>query len=133
MKLKDDDLLKNKGNYVKFYNVGVKDHNSQKIQLSNDLILKINEFIKTNDISNFKFFTGVFALYLSRIDGTEGCILKNGADSIIIIDYIKDNSFVDYLNQVSMACDNPYSYDGEDIDIFYLKNARIPRLLLSRR
>ena len=116
------DLLKNKEAHVKFYNILVKDYDCKKIQFSNDLILKINEFVKTNNVSNYKFFTGIFALYLSRIDGTEGCILKTNADSIIIIDYVKDDSFKDYLNRVSMACDNPYMYNNEDIDIFYAIN-----------
>ena len=122
MKFKDNDLLKDKRKYVKFYNVKSKDHDFEKIQLSDDLTLKITEFTNKNNVSDFKFLTGIFALYLSRIDGTGGCILKNSKESFIIIDYDKDNSFIDYLNQVTIAFDNPYPHNDEDIEIFYSIN-----------
>ena len=122
MQFEDNNLLKNRGKYVKFYNIESKYHNCEKIQLSSDLTLKIDEFCRKNNTSKLKFFTSIFALYLSRIDGTEGCILKNGKDSFIIIDYVKDDSFLNYLNQAGIAFDNPHQHDNEYVDIFYSIN-----------
>ena len=82
--------------FIKYYNTDSNEFDCENISLSEEMCFKIEEFIESYDISYFKFFISVFSLYLSRIDGTVGCILKtcisgvnNELYTIRKIDYLK--------------------------------------------
>ena len=66
------------------------------------------------NISYFKLFLSIFSLYLSRIDGTKGCILKTNVPNemklytLLKLDYTKEISFIDYLKTVSCSYDDAY-------------------------
>ncbi|WP_407461597.1 non-ribosomal peptide synthetase, partial [Methanobrevibacter sp.] len=100
------------GKYIKFHNVSSNNYESIKISLDNQ---RIDSFSNQYDCSKFEFLIAIFSLYLSRIDNTEGCILKT-ANSLLKIDYIKDNSFIDHLNEVKRAYAQAAEDKSSDID-----------------
>lgn len=128
MRSQSSNLRLDIGNYVKFYNVKFNTYKQIKLHPDDE---KLSNFLNKEDISKFDFLTAVFALYLSRIDRTEGCLLNtvlcDGDDSavdrntLLKIDYIEDNSFREYLNDVfnhtiDYADDNLSYYSIYDVD-----------------
>ena len=148
----DGDKLKNKSNeklywsnflsdieeFIKYYNIDSDEFDCENISLSDEMLFKIEEFIEIYDISYFKFFISVFSLYLSRIDGTKGCILKtcissvnNELYTILKVDYNKMETFEDYVKRASDIYDDAWTntstnirdYIGNSADlIFYSIN-----------
>ena len=92
------------GNYVKFYNIKSSNYKNIKIPLNN----KTKNFLNQNNIPKFEFMTVAFSLYLSRINRSDGCLLKTSIpdndcfdkNTLLKIEYLKDNSFMDYLNEI---------------------------------
>ncbi|WP_461461168.1 AMP-binding protein, partial [Methanobrevibacter sp.] len=108
-----EEFISNCGDYVKFYNIVSNDYKCIKIPLSK---------IEGN---KFNFITGVFSLYLSRIDQTNGCILKSSipkdnddldVSTLLKIDYDGDISFGDYLNHVNDVYDSVIQHSRVNIE-----------------
>ena len=117
--------LDNCEGYIKNYNVVSHDFNSKKVVLSDELVSKIEKFTETKNISYFNFFISIFSLYLSRIDMTKGCILKTGIstdnyefklNTLFKLDYIKEDSFIDYLNNVSDSYNDAINHTKTEIE-----------------
>ncbi len=92
------------GNYVRFHNIKSDVYKSIKIPFKNERYI---DFLKKHSISRFEFIAAILSLYLSRIDRTEGCLLKTMVsddlsykNTILKIKYFKDSTFTDYLNEV---------------------------------
>ncbi|WP_407430979.1 AMP-binding protein [Methanobrevibacter sp.] len=107
-------------NYVIFHNIKSEDYKSIKIQLKNE---KNIDFLKKHSISQFEFITAIFSLYLSRIDRTEGCLLKtiisddlSYKNTLLKIKYTKDTTFIDYLNKVKEVLNDAAKHTKIDID-----------------
>ena len=104
-----DNKLLDAENYVKYFNI--KSNNYQSIAFSpeND---SLSTFLKNHKISKYNFFTAIFSLYLSRIDSTKGCLLKSSINrdevvfrpyaknTLLMIDYYKNETFEEYLNRI---------------------------------
>lgn len=106
------------GKYIKFYNVSSNNYKTIKISLDNQ---GLNSFSNQYGCSRFEFLIAIFSLYLSRIDSTEGCIFKTAVpagNAILKIDYIKDNSFIDHLNEIKRAYALAVEHKTSDIDNF---------------
>ena len=108
--------------YIKYYKIDSNEFDCENLSLSDETFFKIEEFIESQDISYFKFFISIFSLYLSRIDGTRGCILKTFSSSvtdelytILKIDYNKMETFEDYVNHVSHIYDDALAHASSDI------------------
>lgn len=91
------------GNYVRFHNIKSDVYKSIKIPFKNERYI---DFLKKHSISRFEFIAAILSLYLSRIDRTEGCLLKTMVsddlsykNTILKIKYFKDSTFTDYLNE----------------------------------
>ena len=111
--------LLNAGNHIKFYNIKSNDNETIRISLENN---GLNKFLKDFNLSRLEFVTAVFSLYLSRIDRTKGCLLNtvvhtNGFDknTLLKIAFLKDKSFMDYLNEVKNAYDIAVEHTNADI------------------
>lgn len=96
------------GNYVKFYNIKSNNYGTVKIPFDDNALQK---FMKQYDVSRFEFMAAVFSLYLSRIDRTDGCLFRtvipgNDSDksSLLKIEYVKDSSFAEHLNEIREVC-----------------------------
>lgn len=96
--------LSDVGNHVKFYNIKSNNNKNVKIPFNNKALSK---FLNKYDASKFDFITAIFSLYLSRIDGTEGCLFKtmiykknSDSKSLLKIEYIKNYSFINHLKEV---------------------------------
>ena len=99
--------LSDAGKYLKFYNIRSDLHKNIKIP------------ININNSSKLEFITAAFSLYLSRVDNTEGCILKtnlNEMNSLLKIDYHKDNLFSNHLNEVKNVYDVAAQHSRADIE-----------------
>ena len=121
------------GNYIKFHNIKSDNYNNIKIPFKNE---KIGNFLKKNNISKFEFAAAIFSLYLSRINRSEGCILKTNTPhndylektTLLKIEYLKDNSFIEYLNEIKEAYGlavehtkvNIENYVEEDLSYYHI-------------
>ena len=113
---KDSDFwennLSNSEDYVKFYNIGSNNYKNIKIPLNQ---------IKDN---KFNFITGIFSLYLSRINQSKGCLLKTSIpknnhldiNTLLKIEYNEDISFNDFLNQVNDVYDSAIQHSRVNIE-----------------
>ena len=119
----DSDYWKNHvsdiGNYVRFHNIKSDEYKSMKIPFNNE---KYIDFLKKHSVSRFEFITAIFSLYLSRIDRTEGCLLKtmlsddlSYKNTILKIKYLKDSTFTDYLNEVKDILTDAVKHTKADI------------------
>ena len=116
----------NIGDHVRYYNILSDNYKSINVSVDSELLFNFSKVHKT---SNFNIWLAIFSLYLSRVDRTKGCILKThipdnndslgpfDRNTILAIDYLKDESFTDYLN----AINNIYSEAAEHskVDISY--------------
>ncbi|WP_405294927.1 AMP-binding protein [Methanobrevibacter sp.] len=115
----------NSSDYVKFYNLG---HGAYKKQISNVDNDSINNFIKNNDCSLFDFYGSVLSLYLSRIDRTEGCLLKTiihskkndleafDKNTFLKVNVNNNDYFSDLLNEFDSAFKNSINHAKIDVD-----------------
>ena len=115
----------NAGNYVKYYNIKSDDYKNITIPIDNELI---SGFLKDYDFCEFEFITAVFALYLTRVDRTKGVILKTAIPkdtghspsfdirALLKIPYIRDCSFIEYLNEIQTVYNDSAEYAKVDID-----------------
>ncbi len=114
-----NDYLSDINNFTKFYNLHSNNYNSKKLYFDDKNI----DFIKGIAISQFTFYTAIFSLYLSRVDGTEGCILKtkvnDGLNSFLKIEYNEENSFEEHINLTSDALDDACRHTYDDIDRYF--------------
>ena len=113
---KDSDFwennLSNSEDYVKFYNIGSNNYKNIKIPLNQ---------IKDN---KFNFITGIFSLYLSRINQSKDCLLKTSIpknnhldiNTLLKIEYNEDISFNDFLNQVNDVYDSAIQHSMVNIE-----------------
>ena len=124
-----NNLFLNIEKQVKFYNIQTNRYKRKKVIFKKD---ELNIYLKNNKISEFNFILGIFSLYLSRIDNTEGCLLKtniikNGLsiNTLLKIDYDENISFNDYLiniNKIYGECIEHTKIDIEnyiEIDSYY--------------
>lgn len=107
------------GNYVRFHNIKSDVYKSMKLQFKNERYI---DFLKKHSVSRFEFITAIFSLYLSRIDRTEGCLLKtmisddlSYKNTILKIEYLKDSTFIDYLNEVKEVLSDAVKHTNVDI------------------
>ena len=126
--------------FIKHYNVHSNQLDCYDLHLSKESFLEIEKFITKYDITHFEFFTSIFSIYLSRINQSDGCILKtfiskNGDDSrfntLLKLLYNKNTPFTDYVVYVSQMYDeisfhthaNVEDYVGNIVDlVFYSIN-----------
>ena len=110
------------GNYLKFYNISSDNYKNLEIPLNNQ---RLGSFLNNHDSSRFEFIAAIFTLYLSRIDDTAGCLfktnLRNDGDlydniSLLKIDYQKDISFIDCLNEIKHVYDIAVQHTKVDIE-----------------
>lgn len=111
------------GKHVKFHNINSSNYESIKIPLNNELGANLEK----NNISKFNFFTGIFSLYLSRIDRTHGTLLKtnipsNNCNTLLKIDFIKDYSFADYLDEIENIYINAVNHTRIDVENYLDEN-----------
>ena len=103
--------------YVKFHNIQSDNYNTKRISFETDTI---GEFLKDNSISKLDFMTSIFSLYLSRIDNTEGCLLKTNVkanmDTMLKIPYNKNSSFMEHMNQITEIHIEAIIHTGMDIE-----------------
>ena len=128
--INDDELfwvntLTNIEDYIKHYKIDLKDISCEKFSLSDELFQKINKFTEKYEISYFKFLISIFALYLSRVDRTGGCILKSRIldeiskselGTLLKIDYNKKNSFIEHMDCVSDSYDIANVHTKTDVE-----------------
>lgn len=128
--INDDELfwvntLTNIEDYIKHYKIDLKDISCEKFSFSDDLFQKINKFTEKYEISYFKFLISIFALYLSRVDRTGGCILKSRIldeiskselGTLLKIDYNKKNSFIEHMDCVSDSYDIANVHTKTDVE-----------------
>ncbi len=117
------------GKYLKFYNIPSDNYENIKISIDNQ---RIASLLDQHNASKFEFIVAIFSLYLSRIDNTEGCLLKtlistnNDMDSLddekesfdkidlcnldrldktslLKISYSKDAPFIDHLKEIKQV------------------------------
>ena len=110
------------GKYLKYYNIPSDNYNKIRIDFDNQ---KFASFLNQHNSSQLEFITAIFSLYLSRIDGTEGCLLKtaistnedgdNDKSSLLKINYHKDNLFLDYLNEIKEVFNEAVEHTKIDI------------------
>ena len=105
-----DDCVFDIEDFARYYNVKSSNYRSIKFSIENDFL---DSFLKNYKISRFQFFTAVFSLYLSRIDATQGCLLKtsifdnenhfsiSAKNTLLIIDYLKNDTFREYVNRIN--------------------------------
>ncbi len=117
--------LLNIGEHIKFHNV--KSNNYQTIKIPFDEKI-LNEVSSNLNVSKFNFIAGVFSLYLTRIDGTKGILLKTLISSheknigpfdistLLKIDYHKDYSFIDYLNEINSVFSDAIEHTAFNIE-----------------
>ena len=127
---KDEEYWKNQlsdiGEYIKFYNLKTNNYKSKRATLKNQTVKK---FIKKQNISKFEFITGIFSLYLSRIDRTKGCLLKtliheNKVDkkSLVKIKYHKNNTVIKHLTEVKTVYKQTVEKTKVNINYYTDKN-----------
>ena len=113
--------LSDSENARKFYNIKSSDHNNIKIPYNNEQLTKL---LTDNNLNKSVYFTGIFSLYLSRIDRTNGCILNTVTSNentdfenktLLNIRYLKDAPFIDYLNQIKKDYDFASEHTKVDI------------------
>ena len=113
--------LSDSKNARKFHNIKSSDYNNIKILYNNEQLTK---FLTENNLNKFVYFTGVFSLYLSRIDRTNGCILNTVTSNentafenktLLNIKYLKNAPFIDYLNQIKKDYDLASEHTKVDI------------------
>ena len=112
------------GDNVKYYNLESSNYKNIKIPIDNE---KLSNFLKANDTSKYNFILSIFSLYLSRVDRTNGCLLKTiipnnenefspfDKDTLLNIKYYKENSFIDYLNEIETVFNDSEKYTKADI------------------
>ena len=110
------------GKYLKYYNIPSDNYNKIRIDFDNQ---KLASFLNQHNSSQLEFITAIFSLYLSRIDGTEGCLLKTAIStdkdddkvkcSLLKINYHKDNLFLDYLNEIKEVFNEAVEHTKIDI------------------
>ena len=112
------------GDNVKYYNIKSSNYKNIKIPIDNE---KLSNFLKVNDTSKFNFILSIFSLYLSRVDRTNGCLLKTiipnkkvefgpfDKDTLLNIKYHEENSFIDYLNKTEAVFKDNEKYTKADI------------------
>ena len=105
-----DDKLRDAEDYVKYFNIKSNNYRNIRFSIEND---SLSTFLKNHKISKYNFFTAIFSLYLSRRDSTEGCLLKSSINtdevvfgthaknSLLMIDYYKNDTFEEYLNRIN--------------------------------
>ncbi|WP_407461982.1 AMP-binding protein, partial [Methanobrevibacter sp.] len=104
-----DNKLLDAEDYVKYFNIKSNNYRNISFSIEND---SLSTFLKNHKISKYNFFTAIFSLYFSRIDSTEGCLLKssinteevvfgaNAKNTLLMIDYYKNDTFEEYLNRI---------------------------------
>ena len=104
-----DNKLLDAENYVKYFNIKSNNYRSIAFSPEND---SLSTFLKNHKISKYNFFTAIFSLYLSRTDSTEGCLFKSSINrdevvfglhaknTLLMIDYYKNDTFEEYLNRI---------------------------------
>ena len=115
--------LENSGDHVKFFKSNASNYKNVEISFDNE---KLTDFLKEDNISKFNFFTAIFALYLSRVDRTKGCLLKTALsndnyfdnDTLLKITYSPDISFADFLEDVRDVYNSSCQHAKVDIDYY---------------
>jgi len=124
---------------------------SQRINyiIKKDLLEKITEFCKQNNVSNFNFFMAIYAIYLGRISNSNDFVIgtpilnrtnfneKNTTGMFVNtcplkIHYDADSTFTDFLKNVSISSflmlkHQKYSYQYI-LDDLRIKNPSLPNL-----
>ena len=114
------------GEYVRYYNLQSDNDKHIEIPLED---YDFSNFLKDQNTSKFNFILSIFSLYLSRIDRTKGCFLKTSIpcddaswsfdkDTILKIDYIKGDSFAEYLNRVNDIYSDAVKHTKVDIGYY---------------
>ena len=112
------DNLADIGEYVKFPNLSSSNFAIKEIPYKS-----FDDFFNQQGITNFEFMAAIFSLYLSRIDMTKGCLLKtvirdNDEDrnTLLTIEYKKEISFMDYVEEVKDAYADALKHTIVDIE-----------------
>ena len=118
------------GEYVRYYNLQSDNYKHIEILLKG---YDFSNFLNNQNTSKFNFILSIFSLYLSRIDRTKGCFLKTfipyddgswsfDKNTILKIDYIKDDSFAEYLNRVNAIFLEAVKHTKVDIGYYLDEN-----------
>ena len=122
-----NNLLADIGRNVKYFSLDSDSYKSVKIPLANK---SISNFLNEYGISKFKFILAIFSLYLSRIDGTGGCIFKSlypskqndlgpfDKEMFLSIKYDGEKSFADYLDEVECQYNDIAEHTKVNVDNF---------------
>ena len=112
--------------YIKFYNLESNNYKNIKIPFNPE---SSQGFLSEYGLSKFDFISAILSLYLSRVDGTKGCLLKTfipgstvefDKNALLAIGYDGENSFIDHVND--MIKENKISLEHTKVDIgYYLK------------
>ena len=125
---KDSNYWKNHlldmGNYVKFHNVKSNNYKIINIPFDNKLL---KEFLIQQNTSKHNFLTAIFSIYLSRIDRTKGTLLKtiipsNSVNTLLKIDFIKDFSFINYLDEINKIYLDAVNHTKVNIENYFDEN-----------
>ncbi|MBR6023543.1 MAG: hypothetical protein IK044_01100, partial [Methanobrevibacter sp.] len=120
-----EDKLQDAEDYIKYFNI--KSNNYRNISFSFDDD-SLSNFLKNHKISKYNFFTAIFSLYLSRFDSTEGCLLKSSINrnevvfgsqtknTLLLIDYYKNDTFKQYLDIISDVYEEAMSHTRVNIE-----------------
>ena len=112
----------------KLYNLKSENYRNIKASLENEVL---SSFLNEVNIPKFNFILAIFSLYLSRIDRTNECLLKTfipsnkidlgpfDKETILKIEYSKENSFDDYLNEVNRVYNDAAERTITDIDNYF--------------
>ena len=113
-------ILSDTENHIKFYNIHTDSYKNKNIAIDNKAL---DTFLKNNNISRFNFITGIFSLYLSRIDKTNGCLLKSSTlnndfrtNTLFKIDYEENKSLNDYLNKIKKQINENINHTKVDVE-----------------
>ena len=111
--------------HIRFHKIRSYNYRSRKVLYNNNVL---NEFLDTHNISRFNFFKAVFSLYPFLVDGSKMGLLKtfipsnkkiigpNDKTTLLKIDYIKNESFKDFLNRINEIYDDACNHTKIDID-----------------
>ena len=103
---------------VKFYNIKSNSYKIKRVTLKSK---SLNTFLTKNNISKFNFITGIFSLYLSRIDQTPGCLFNSinkysSKTTLLKIDYDENISFNEHLNKIESVLNETKKYSKANIE-----------------
>lgn len=115
-------LAADSGKYIRFYNIKEPNFRSREIKTNKE---SVSGFLKEQGCSSFEFYGSIFALYLSRINRMDGCLLKTNlpaddpkqADrtTIVKVSVNKKDSFTDFLKGFGSALTAAAEHTKSDV------------------